>query len=571
MRLLKLSSDNPKFRTLIFNPGLNIVAGLQKSNKGTESFNGIGKSLSLKLIHYMLGANFDSKKQDDKKLKKYLSSYGSFYLEFLHHEKKYLIKKDFSQTDYYINDEKVNQTSYPKELNKVFLINEPDINFKRVFNCFARRYGGTYYTDTLTQQGMPTSDYYQRFTNLFLLGIDTPLVKERFKIKEQISKLDNASKVIKEYEKELDKTNLKDLADEIENLKNKRDNFVIAQSYDQIKKQADNLTAEINELRNSKFFHEKKLDKKEINLKNSEIINIDAHQIEEIYNEAMFFFDSKITKRLSDAQHFHNTLVSNRKVRLMAEIRELKIKIIELSTILEKVSAQRDAILKDLDNTGALEEFNSITERIKSLEIERDNLKKYEHLLFDFKKEKSNLETKNALIKEKSILYLEEKHEFFESIENTFRELVKRFYDNHGGSLKIQETKDAQYLFDINPHIPKEGSQAVGEVKIFCYDVLLYKLNKNLLGFMAHDGCIFSEMDPRQKSTIFKIILELVRENNFQYFLNIGQNTLNEVLDENNKINILTNEDKKYIKEALILELYDKNPQYWLFGEDFSL
>jgi len=239
--------------------------------------------------------------------------------------------------------------------------------------------------------------------------------------------------------------------------------------------------------------------------------------------------------------------------------------------ILEKTSVQRDAILKDLDNTGALEEFNSITERIKSLETERDNLKKYEDLLFDFKKEKSNLESKNALIKEKSILYLEEKYEFLESIENTFRALVKRFYDNHGGSLKIEETKDAQYLFDINPHIPKEGSQAVGEVKIFCYDVLLYKLNKDLLGFMAHDGCIFSEMDPRQKSTMFKIILELIRENDFQYFLNIGQNTLNEVLDENHKINALTNEDKQAIKDALILELYDMNPVNWLLGEDFSL
>jgi uncharacterized protein YydD (DUF2326 family) len=42
---------------------------------------------------------------------------------------------------------------------------------------------------------------------------------------------------------------------------------------------------------------------------------------------------------------------------------------------------------------------------------------------------------------------------------------------------------------------------------------------------MAHDGCIFSEMDSRQKSTILKIILELTANNDFQYFLNIGQNT----------------------------------------------
>jgi len=570
MKLLSLSSTNPKFRTLNFKDGLNIVAGLQKTNEQKESFNSIGKSLSLKLVQYMLGASFDSKNPVDKKLKSYLASYGAFSLKVLHDNKEYLIEKHFSNPEYYINSGKINQKSYRSELDKIFLQTETKINFRKLFNCFARRYGGTYYTDVLTQQGMPITDYYQRLINLLLLGIDTSLVEENFKVKEELSKLENASKAIKEYEKELNNSNLKDLLDELDTLKEKKDKFIIAKSYDELKKQADSLTSELNEFRNTRFFLEQRLEKKVISLKSIDNINVDIEQIESIYSEAKFFFDKEITKRLSEAQNFHNSLIANRKKRLISEVKELKIEIQNISDKTETVSKTRDAILKDLDNKGALEEYNSISERIKSLEIEVQNLKKYENLLHEFKKEKISLNIKSNQIKEKSILYLEEQQEHLEYIDDKFRDLVKRFYDNHGGSLEIKDAKDARYLFDINPNIPKDAGQAVGEVKIFCYDVLLYQLNQDLLGFMAHDGCLFSEMDSRQKSTILKIILELTSNNKFQYFLNIGQNTLNEILDEKNKVNILCNEEKNRIRNSVILELYDKNPENWLFGESFN-
>lgn len=88
--------------------------------------------------------------------------------------------------------------------------------------------------------------------------------------------------------------------------------------------------------------------------------------------------------------------------------------------------------------------------------------------------------------------------------------------------------------YDIEIHIPREGSQGVNEVKIFCFDVFLFLKNQKLLSFLAHDGCIFSEMDRRQKSMIFKIVLELIEKNSIR------------------------------------LELYDKNPENWLLGENFA-
>lgn len=573
MRLLQLTSDNPKFNTINFEKGLNIVVGSQLTKEQKKSINGIGKSMSLSLIHYMFGSSFKS--ASEKKLERYLSTYGIFELTFLHNNKEYTIKKDFSKTEYYINEEPIPKTNYPKKLNEIFFGNDAiKPTFKQIFNCFARRYssenGMIYYSNILTQQGRPLEDYSQQYANLSLLGIDMTLVKQSFDIKDKISKLKKAEKTVKDYEKALDKANIDDIKDEIERLNTQIEHFIIAENYDKLKQEADNLTEEINDFRNKIFFSTKKLKIKELNYESSVNTNIDIEKIEELFNEAKFFFEDKITKRLEESQEFHNNLINNRKKRLSTEIRDLKIEIGKLQINMNSIADKRDNILKDLNNKGALEERDTLKDRVKTLEKEKQDLEKYEHILNEFKKDKSSLEVEDAVIKQKSISYLEKNNKQTEFIHKTFRNLVKQFYDNEGGSFKIEEAPVAKYLFNINTHIPKEGSQGVGEVKIFCYDILLYLLNKDLLGFLAHDGCIFSEMDRRQKSSIFKIILSLIRDDNFQYFLNIGDNTLKEILDENNEVNILSEDEKIIINNSIRLTLSDKDEKNWLFGESFD-
>lgn len=571
MQLLKLTSSNPKFNTINFKKGLNIVVGTQLTQEQKKSINGIGKSMSLSLIHYLFGSSFKSK--SEIKLKEYLSKYGEFELSFIHNQNEHIIKKNFSQTDFFIDGKKITQRQYPKELNKLFLGNlDAKPSFKQILNCFARKHSSetSYYSNILTQQARPIEDYYQRYTNLFLLKMDLKLVEESYSVKNNLEKLEKAKITIQEYKKALDSSNINDLKDEIIKLETQLKNFIIAENFDLLKQMADDLTAQLNEIRNKIFFNDKTLKRKELSLEESKTTNIDNSKIENIFNEANFFFKENVTKRLEQAQEFHTNLISNRKKRLTIEINELKLLLIKLQADKEIISTERDSILKDLNNSGALEERDSIKDRIKTLENKKNDLEKYENILNDFKKDKSNLDVRNAVLKQESIVYLEKNQKGHNEIEKIFRDLVKQFYDNQGGSFKIEETTSAKYLFNINSHIPKEGSQGVGEVKIFCYDVLLYLLNKNLLNFLAHDGCIFSEMDPRQKTTIFKVILELVKDDNFQYFLNIGENTLNEILDDNNQINILTEVEKEIIKNSIRLTLSDKEEKNWLFGESFD-
>ena len=488
----------------------------------------------------------------------------------MHKENKYSVKRDFSQPNFFINKKEMPKTKYLEFLTKIFLGDDAKITFKQLFNVFARRFGGTYYTDALVQQGREKEEYYQKYTNLYLLGIDTDLVQKKKSIKEEISITKATKKGLEEQERNVNQSNLKDLKEQLEKKEKRKGDFIISENYDELKKEADNLTNELNKIRDQ--IHEIKKTKalKKDNLESSKNININIKEIEKNYHEAEFFFEDKIKKRLKDTQEFHNKLVVFRRTSLLKEIKEIELQLEKLKQTKEQVGTKRDERLKELSKKGAFEEYELLSDQIKSLEDKITDIEKYKNILNEIKKKKANFDLQNAKLKKESLSYLNSIEEKVNDIEEKFRKLVKKFYDNTGGSFNITTTKDAQYLFDIELKIPKDESQGIGEVKIFCYDILLYQLNKGLLNFIAHDGCIFSEMDPRQKSKIFQVILEIIEKEDLQYFINIAENSLNEVLDKDKKINILTNKQKEKIEKAQILKLYDKNPKKWLFGKEFN-
>lgn len=569
MKLLKLSSSNQSFKTLEFNEGLNILAGLQLSKEDKKTYNGIGKSFSLNLIHLLLGAKLDQTKQKEKKVLDFLSSYGTFYLSLIHQDQPYEIRKNFSEGCFYINEEKILKSHYLVKLREIFISPTFDsrISFKQILNTFARRFGGNYYSEATTQQGRPTTDYYQVYVNLTLLGIDTKLVREKELINKRLKKLDDAKKVVSARESSLpEESNVKDIQDELNVLIQERDEFVIAENYDKYKQKADNLTNELNDLRNKIHTELKKLMLKTDSLEQSQSISVNIDEIKKIYAEANFFFPDKVVVRLKQANEFHLKLMNSRKNRLESELINLNEEISKLRHELTLKEKQRDSLLKDLDSTGALEEYNSINERIRSLEKEVTDLGKYRALLDEFTAEKTQLNLDKASLHTEALQYLTNSKNYKESIEDQFRTLVKKFYENHGGSLNINLANDAKYLYNVDIHVPQDGSQGINEVKVFCYDFLLYELNPDLLGFIAHDGSIFSEMDPRQKSMIFKVALEYVKKHNLQYFVNIGQASLEEVLDST----ILSSEEKSIIENSVILKLYDMDPSKWLFGKRFG-
>ena len=62
MKLIRLSGNQPSFRTIEFNRrGLTLILGTGSKNSQEDSSNGVGKTLALGLLHHCLGANAQPK------------------------------------------------------------------------------------------------------------------------------------------------------------------------------------------------------------------------------------------------------------------------------------------------------------------------------------------------------------------------------------------------------------------------------------------------------------------------------------------------------------------------------
>ena len=97
MKIKLLTSSDPRFQTLEFHDGLNIIVGEKvfKEDKKKTS-NGIGKSLSLICIDYMLGKGTQSK--EVSKLKKILEEHKiKLTLLFEHNDKQYTVERTYNK------------------------------------------------------------------------------------------------------------------------------------------------------------------------------------------------------------------------------------------------------------------------------------------------------------------------------------------------------------------------------------------------------------------------------------------------------------------------------------------
>ena len=58
MRLLQLSANKASFKTIPFNhTGISLIVAKQKTDEKRNTYNSVGKSLAIALVHFCLGSN----------------------------------------------------------------------------------------------------------------------------------------------------------------------------------------------------------------------------------------------------------------------------------------------------------------------------------------------------------------------------------------------------------------------------------------------------------------------------------------------------------------------------------
>lgn len=570
MRLISLSANKNSFRPVNFNKqGLSFIIAKQKnpgeSEKG-QTYNGVGKSLLVSIIHFCLGASKASYKSFCEKLPNW-----EFTLEFQIGTSVMRAMRATDNPDSIVfGGEELSIAKFNDRIEALcFQIpsNVHFLSFRSLLPFFIRPRRESYVSyDKPSKTGM---EYQDQLYNAFLMGLNVDLVQQKKEIRKEQERVRDLTKNIESDEllREFFSGNkdvalrLKDLEDTIGKLEQDIEKFQVAADYYDVKSEGDQYQRRLSDIQNQITLIESQLKNIAESLQISPDLGKDV--IDSIYKEANIIFPAGIKKGLGELEIFYVQLSKNRIRKLTQQKVEIHKRLDAKTDEKRILEAQLDKKLQYLGAHHALDVFVKMNQKLADLKNERNSLQKYDNLLGEY--HKSNLKVKEELLNatKQADEYLKDVKQNLNDLRDFFRDLAKRFYPNSVSGITVYNNDgENQLRFNIEAKIEADASDGINNVKIFCYDLtLLFKGFGHSIHFIFHDSRILHGIDPRQKVEMFKIADEMFTGKNCQYIATINQNQLEEIAK-----NISTLEFDRIFVQNTVLTLMDSSESEKLLG-----
>lgn len=568
MKLISLTANKPSFHEIIFKDGVNIIVGKQSNNVNENdgnTYNGVGKSLIIHLLHFCLGSSEIADFED--KLPGWV-----FTLKFSIDGKEYSASRaadNQKKIKYSENIVPLTLEKFRKEMLKLcFNVEEPPkfMTWNTLFPRFARRNRASYISfDTFVNN---ERNYSKLLNNGFLLGLDKTLIVEKQELRNKQSAITTTEKAIKKdpFFKQyfLGKSDADfesfELRNKISELQNKVDEFKVSSNYHDIEKELSELRFSKNQKENKRSLIKSNVNNIEKSLEKE--IDVSPEQLFEVYNSAKIELPNVVKNNIKNVLSFHNELIKNRSLRLNKELIKNKEHLKTIETEISALGDEIDQLYYYLGSHGALDEYQVINNQLFFLKQKMDKIDDYQDILKTY--QKTSRDIKAEYIEQEKITekYLEDSKEMIDSLKSTFYNLSKEFYDKKTGGLIISNNSGENLeRFNINAKIDDDSSDGVNEVKMFCFDVLLLLSKVSKIQFLFHDSRLFANMDPRQRKIVFEEMDKLSRENDIQYICSLNEDAIQSIesLTEQGEFNSL-------IEKNIRLELTDESAESKLLG-----
>lgn len=467
MQLIRLTANRESFKTIEFNPvGLTLITGAQ--SKQGSTYNGVGKSLIIELLHFCLGSS--PNEEFELKIPQW-----EFTLEFALQGTRHTATRNTSaQKLVLLDDVELKLTAYTEWLESRLFSIPSDISqlsFRSLIPRFSRR-GLKQYADPRFVGDR--TEYEMLLRNAFLLGVDVHLIASKAQIKQELNRLGDFKKNFKNDPLIRDfyiggrdpDIHLTHLESKIKTLSKKRESFVVAENYYEMQRTADDLAASIE------------IDKNDLFLKRSAVENITAslqeqpsvtvERVTKLYGELVSAFKESALKRLTEVASFHDRLLQNRISRLSKEKLRLLDEISRCEKSLRKKQTDLDSKLKILGDAQALDQYTALVGEIADLTVRAQKLRDYKAILLECSNRSADLDVRLGEEVKKTNLYLEETSQEREKKFGRFKEYVSRFYPNSPAGITLHNNDgENQKRFDFEVRVENDSSDGINEVSHF--------------------------------------------------------------------------------------------------------
>lgn len=544
-----IKADNPAFKKINFRDGFNVVlaARTEESTK-KNTRNGLGKSTLIEIIQFCMGG------VKGETLKKHQMDNWTFTMEIDLDEKLYLISRNTDNTNEILIDgdcsawpikpaienktarQVISRNNWTKVLGHLMFNLQTEYEskyhptFRSLISYFARKNGQSGGFLNPFQQYKQQHEWDIQVNNAYLLGINWKyagqwqILKDRKKIIQHI-KNEAQTEMIANLmgsigDLETLRIRLKDRVDQEE--KDLTD-FKIHQQYKQIEDDANEITDIIHEMTNQNVSDKHLLKHYKTSIK--EETDARPEEVVKIYNEAGLVFPSKIVKKIDEVLEFHRKIVLNRKKFLKSETDRIETDIRNREEKIREQTSKRSELMYILRSHGALNEYTQLQKNHQNVVAELKDVSQRLENLKKFEEDKGAIIVEHELLRKKAISDLEERYNQRQRAILAFNSFSEFLYEGPG-SLSIN-VSNAGYKFNIE--IQKSGSHAIGNMKIFCYDLMLATIWARMPkspSFLIHDSIIFADVDERQKAHALQLAKFESQKNQFQYICTLNSDTV---------------------------------------------
>lgn len=554
MKLIKIYSNDTRFKTVYFTNGLNLIIG--KTNKQydfSRDRHNLGKTTLISLIDFLL------LKEIDKSffLKNACFENHIFYLELETNEKKYItIKravKNNSKISIKISNEKNNDftnelnwdyadlplTSTDNSKNPKFILNSllnfntlNEYGYRQIINYFLRNQKD--YFDTFQLSKFKGNDASWKPILFELLGFDNTSLKEKYKLSAELEKKEKYIKKI-ETDFNVNHNEIDKLNGLIQIKENEKQNIIetINKFNFYIKEQGlnkeliEDIEEKISELNTEQYNLEYEIN----NLKDSIYteVTFDINSTEKIFKEVNIYFADQLKKSYEDLINFNTQITTERNKHIKSTLLDKEFELLEVKKELYSLNSRRQEILSLLKETDTFKKYKSfemdlikiereiatLESKIESASVAREEFQE----IHKIKNRITSLSTilGNLIANPSNIRYI--------TIKNTFSNLVNLIIMKPG-LLSIKQNKKGN--IDFEAEIIDENGTTTSEADGFtyrkilcaCFDlsIIINYLDKSFIRFVYHDGCLES-LDPRKQYNYLKLIEDLCARYDIQYIL----------------------------------------------------
>lgn len=573
MRLLKLTSNHDSFHPVRFNEsGVSLIVAKNVTNDEKNTYNSVGKSLTIALIHFCLGSN--SVEDFKEKLPGWI-----FYLDFELNGDRYTSSRSTSSQDTIVlNKEELSLTDFRNIMGEeVFNLTQPTpfLTFRTLISRFIRPTKSSYndYFSPIVQE----QDYARLLNAAYLLGLDINRVIQKGQLKEQFDDVKTlGSKIEKDAtlktfflndtgEEDLE-INIVKLEDKIKLLDDKLNKFIIAEDYTQVQKDADEISVQLQKQRNeaTKLLMAIKNIEQSLTVKP----DISRQQLLDLYQEANISLNGMVQKRLEDLERFNDKILESRSRSLTQELREFETRLNHTEAKISTLEAEEDKLLSYLGSHGALDDYTALLKLRSDAEAKLNNMRQYKKLISEYKTRQQKLKMAFAEENISTAKYLDDIADHIKKNISLFNSLTDSFYADKPSGISITNNDGTNKIrFNISAKITDDAGDGVNDVRTFCYDwTLLLGHYNHKVDFIFHDSRIVSDLDSRQMISMLKVAKEQTHAHDYQYILSLNEANLKGVQD------LLTDEEyKSLVTDNIVLELTDESNAGKLLGIQVDL